>query len=142
MPNCRRLKRVASLAAMCGVTCAAVPAVARAITRAESAPIEMGSAETLHQIHVDRAAIESRVQAAIADWRGLLNGSVAEGRQLLREVLEAPLKFEPNGKTYRFSAPVATGKLIADTVMAPSGLTDVMPTKVASPPGFEPGFQP
>jgi len=38
-------------------------------------------------------------------------------RQLLREVLEAPLKFEPDGKTYRFSAPVATGKLIADTVL-------------------------
>lgn len=77
----------------------------------------MASADTLHQIQVDRAAIEAKVQATMADWRGLLSGSVVEGRQLLRDVLEAPLKFEPDGKTYRFSAPVATGKLIADTVL-------------------------
>ena len=54
-------------------------------------------------------------------------GSVADGRELLREVLEAPLKFEPDGKTYRFSAPVATGRLIADTVLLH------VPIKVASP---------
>ena len=41
-------------------------------------------------------------------------------------MLEAPLKFERDGKTYRFSGPVATGKLIAGTVL---------PTKVASPTG-------
>jgi len=85
---------------------------------------EIASAETLHQIHVDRGAIEAKVQSAVADWRGLLNGSVADGRQLLREVLEAPLKFERDGKTYRFRAPVATGKLIAGAVL---------PIKVASP---------
>ena len=49
---------------------------------------EMGSAQTLHQIHVDRTTIEAKVQHAVADWRGLLSGSVADGRQLLREVLE------------------------------------------------------
>ena len=32
---------------------------------------EIGSAETLHQIHVDREAIEAKVQSAEADWRGL-----------------------------------------------------------------------
>jgi hypothetical protein len=86
----------------------------------------MGSAQTLHQIHVDRAAIEAKVQRAVADWRGLLSGSVADGRQLLREVLEAPLRFTPDGRTYRFTAPVATGKLIAGAVL---------PTKMASPRG-------
>jgi hypothetical protein len=46
-------------------------------------------AETLHQIHVNRVAIEMKVQRAVADWRGLLSGSVEDGRQLLREVLES-----------------------------------------------------
>jgi hypothetical protein len=33
----------------------------------------IGSAETLHQIHVDRAAIEAKVQKKVADSRGLLS---------------------------------------------------------------------
>jgi hypothetical protein len=48
-------------------------------------------------------------------------------------VLEAPLRFTPDGKTYRFTGPVATGKWIAGAVL---------PTKVASPAGFEPAFWP
>lgn len=62
---------------------------------------EIASAETMHQIHVDRAAIEAKVQSRVADWRQLLSGSVADGRQLLREVLEAPLRLTPDGNTYR-----------------------------------------
>jgi hypothetical protein len=42
---------------------------------------------------------------------------------------KAPLKFERDGKTYRFSAPVATGKLIAGAML---------PTFMASPMGGEP----
>jgi site-specific DNA recombinase len=95
--------------------------------------LEMGSAEALHRIHVDREAIEASVQKTVGTWRDLLNGSVADGRQMLREVLEAPLRFVPDGKTYRFSGPVATGRLVAGVAL---------PTKMASPPGFEPGFQP
>ena len=64
------------------------------------------------------------VQGAVANWRGLLSGSVADGRQMLREVLEAPLRFTTEGKTYGFTGPVATGKLIAGAVL---------PTYVASP---------
>ena len=56
---------------------------------------EMGPAETLYQIHIDQPTIESKVQKKVADWRGLVSGSVADGRQLLREVLEAPLRFTP-----------------------------------------------
>ena len=67
---------------------------------------------------MDRSAIEAKVQGAVANWRELLSGSVVDGRQLLRDVLEAPLRFERDGKTYRFSAPVATGKLIAGSVTA------------------------
>jgi len=68
---------------------------------------QIGSAETPHQIHVDRPAIEAKVQQAVGNWHGALSGSVADGRQLLREELEAPLRFTRVGKTYRFSAPVA-----------------------------------
>jgi hypothetical protein len=56
------------------------------------------------------------VQQAVSAWRDLLRGSMADARQLLREVLAAPLKFERVGSTYRFSAPVKTGELIAGAV--------------------------
>jgi hypothetical protein len=83
-------------------------------------------ADTLQQIQVERSSIEAKVQQAVADWRGLLTGSVADGRQLLREVLAAPLQFTPEGKTYAFTAPTTTGSLIAGSVL---------PTWVASPTG-------
>ncbi len=95
----------------------------------EALLVEMTAAETLHQIHIDRDAIEATVQQSVSEWRTLLNGSVADARQMLREVLEAPLRFTPEGQTYRFSGPVATGRLIAGAVV---------PTRVASPSGFEP----
>jgi hypothetical protein len=60
-------------------------------------------------------------------WRALLNGSVIDGRQILREVLAEPFQFSRDGRTYRFSAPVITGHLIAGMVL---------PTKVASPRGY------
>jgi hypothetical protein len=41
---------------------------------------------------------------------------MSDARQLLREVLAAPLKFTREGQTYRFSAPVKTGELIAGAV--------------------------
>jgi hypothetical protein len=79
--------------------------------------VELSSVETLQRIQVDRVAIERQVQAAVANWRELLSGSVADARQMLREVLEAPLRFEREGQTFRFSGPVATGKLIAGVVV-------------------------
>jgi len=81
---------------------------------------------------VDRAAIEAKVQKTVADWHWLLSGSVADARQLLREVLAAPLRFTPDGKTDRFTAPVATGELIVGAVL---------PTKGTSPTGVEEGRQ-
>ena len=47
---------------------------------------------------------------------------------MLRDVLPAPLTFTPEGQTYRFKGPVATGALIAG---------EVLPTKVASPTGID-----
>jgi hypothetical protein len=51
----------------------------------------------------------------------------------LREVLEGPLRFTPEGKTYRFSGPVAIGRVIAGAVLEKDGA----PTNMASPAGFE-----
>jgi hypothetical protein len=61
------------------------------------------------------------VQKTIADWCGLLSGSVADARRILREVLEAPLRFTPDGKTHHFTAPVAMGELIAGAVLPNKG---------------------
>jgi hypothetical protein len=51
-----------------------------------------------------------------ANWRGLLTGSIADGRQLLREALSGPLIFTGVGKSYRFKGPLATGRIIAGAV--------------------------
>jgi hypothetical protein len=72
------------------------------------------------QTVLDRS-IEAKVQTKVAEWRGPLTASVADGRQLLREVLAAPLKFTREGRTYRFSAPVVTGQLIAGAVLPTNG---------------------
>ena len=41
-----------------------------------------------------------------------------KARQLLREVLEAPLRFEPDGPVYKFSGVVATGTLVSGAVLS------------------------
>jgi hypothetical protein len=76
----------------------------------------IGAAQAVDQIHIDRAAIEARVPAQVANWRALLTESVEDGRTLLREVLSGPLVFTPEGEGYHFRAPVATGELIAGAV--------------------------
>ena len=68
-------------------------------------------------------------------WRDLLTESVEDGRTLLREVLCDPLVFTAGAAGYHFRGRVKTGELIAGAVNGDA-------TKVASPPGFEPGFQP
>jgi hypothetical protein len=96
---------------------------------------EIAAAQAVNRIHADRAEVERKVQAQVAAWRDLLESAVvSDGRQLLKEMLEGPLRFTPEGKTYRFVGPVATGRLITGMV----GL----PPNMASPAGFEPAFWP
>jgi site-specific DNA recombinase len=83
---------------------------------------------------IDRRTIEKRVRAKLADWRRLLTSSIEDGRNLLRQVLGGPLRFVPEKKQYRFEGVAAIDRLL-------SGIAG-LPTCVASPPGFEPGFQP
>jgi hypothetical protein len=59
-------------------------------------------------------AIEAQVQGHLASWRALLmTKQVADGRQLLREMLTGPLMFTPDARTYRFEGDAAMGRLLA-----------------------------
>ncbi len=80
----------------------------------------------------DREAIEQKVLEPVARWRDLLTTHVADGRQLLREVLDGPLMFTPNGKTYRFEGSADTEKLLGEVAVALPGATGL-----ASPAGIE-----
>jgi hypothetical protein len=53
-------------------------------------------------VRFDRRSIQHDVTRHLDDWRGLLAKHTCDGRQLLREVLTGPLRFTPEGRTYRF----------------------------------------
>jgi hypothetical protein len=83
-------------------------------------------------------ALECRIRAKLADWRGLLTRNVESGREVLKSLLVDSLRFSPEvderGRRYRFTGAIALDRLL-------SGVVD-FPTGVASPAGFEPAFQP
>src|SRR3954469_11271960 len=77
----------------------------------------------INQIHMDRPAIEQKVQTQVTRWQELVASAVvSDGRQLLNEVLEGPLKFTPlpnQGKVYHFTGLLVTGKVIAGIIGYP-----------------------
>jgi Recombinase zinc beta ribbon domain len=80
---------------------------------------------------VDLARIKERLRAKLADWRGLLQRNVAEGRAVLRALLHGPLRFTPvndgRRRGYAFEGAIALDRLLA-------GVVD-LPTVMASPTG-------
>jgi hypothetical protein len=82
--------------------------------------------------------LDARLRAKLADWRGLLTRNVESGRDVLRALLVGPLRFTPvleqRKRAYRFTGTITLEKLL-------SGLVE-LPTRVTSPEGFEPSFQP
>ena len=88
--------------------------------------------------HVNLEGLEARLRAKLDDWRGLLQRNVSEGRAVLRTLLIGPLRFTPVNEArrrgYAFEGTIALDRLLA-------GVVD-LPTKVASPTGFEPVFWP
>jgi DNA invertase Pin-like site-specific DNA recombinase len=87
------------------------------------------------RVDYDRAAIEARVREEAARWRDLVTSEdVGDWRRLLRDVLEGPLRFTPEGKTYRFEGEAAMHRLLAGIVP--------LPPVGSSPTGFEPVFWP
>jgi hypothetical protein len=70
----------------------------------------------------------------VADWQGLLTGQdTQDGRELLRQALDGPIRFTPDNRRYQFTGEVAMGGLL-------SGIVGVS-TFVASPRGHEEGRQ-
>ena len=81
----------------------------------------------------DRRTIEASVTRYLDHWRGLLASThVHDGRQLLREVLDGPLRFTPDGRAYRFAGDARLGGLLLGVV----GL----PTEMVAVRGIEPRF--
>jgi hypothetical protein len=78
----------------------------------------------------NRQAVEHDVRRHLENWRALLTKHVNDGRQLLREVLSGPLKFTPEGRTYRFGGEASFSRLL-------SGVAGVA-TFVVRPEGLEP----
>ena len=88
--------------------------------------------------NVSLQGLEARLRAKLANWRALLTRNVKEGREVLRTLLIGPLRFTPTAdgrrRGYTFEGTIALDKLV-------TGVVD-LPTKVASPTGFEPVFWP
>lgn len=63
----------------------------------------IGALERTDLQRFDRSAIEAKVRDQLSAWRSLLSiKHVQDGRRLLREILAGPLRFTPEGRTYRF----------------------------------------
>ena len=61
----------------------------------------------------DRRAIEAKVRMRVGQWRQLLTTNIEDGRRLLREVLSGPLRFTPEGRSYRFEGEATLGPIVA-----------------------------
>jgi hypothetical protein len=93
---------------------------------------KLAAREALSARRFDRRAIEEQARAQCDRWRDVLSGGgVQEGRGVLREVLEGPIRFTPDARTYRFDGLLSVGKVLAGIVP--------LPTFEVGPPGIEPG---
>jgi hypothetical protein len=82
-------------------------------------------------LRCDRAEIARKVKEHLDGWRALLTTKhVEDGRQLLREVLAGPLRFTPEGRSYRFEGEATFGAMR-------SGMADDA-TYLVAVRGFEP----
>ena len=83
-----------------------------------------------------RVALERRLRTKLADWRGLLTKNVESGREVLKALLEGPLRFTPlvdeRRRAYRFTGTITLERLL-------SGVVE-LPTRVTSPGGTADGW--
>ena len=84
-------------------------------------------AERLDVGRFERKAIERAVQEHVAGWRALLTKHVQDGRTLLRQVLAGPLRFTPDGRSYRFEGEAAIGRMLAGVAGLPPFGSSPMP---------------
>ena len=91
---------------------------------------EIGAAEAIGQLTIDWQTVERKVMEKINGWRTRL---ATDGRNVLREVLNGPLRFDPSGAQYRFEGATRTGELITgligDSTLCgvPSGIRHSLP---------------
>src|SRR5438093_895731 len=112
-----------------GELAALLSAVKARQTRRDELTAAIVARESFDVRRFDRKTIEVKVHEYVNHWRALLTRRVEDGRQLLREVLEGPLRFTPEGKSYRFEGEIAFGRLLA-------GMVGVAPL-MASPTGSD-----
>ena len=62
--------------------------------------------------------VEHEIRARLDDWPAMLRRNIPQGRQVLRKLLTAPLRFQPVGEAWTLSA--ALGKLLMGLVVANS----------------------
>lgn len=83
---------------------------------------------------LDPQAVRADLENRLREWRLLIQDRAAHGRRLLKQLIVGRLDLTPNleERYYDFRG---TGTLLPV-------ITGAVPQSVASPPGFEPGFQP
>jgi hypothetical protein len=75
---------------------------------------------------VNLGALERDVRAKLGDWRGLLTRDTQDGRRLLREVLDGPIRFTPaDDRAFHFNGCAALGRLLAGRAENGCNLTGV-----------------
>jgi hypothetical protein len=71
-----------------------------------------------------RGALRPPVSGKLAEWRALLIRQTQHGRELLRRILNGPIRFIPDGKIYRFHGKAALDRLLSGAVSNLYGVPD------------------
>jgi hypothetical protein len=111
-----------------------IPALLAAVREREAARTALrAQMEALKRPAIDPVKLKADLRERLADWRGLLTRYIPQARQILRKLLTSAITLTPTGQAkprrYEFHLEASLAKLFGANM-------------VASPPGFEPGFQP
>jgi site-specific DNA recombinase len=96
----------------------------------------------------DREMLRAALRLREGQWRDVLRSQhIAQARQVLAHLVELPIRIlsEPAPKWMTLSKPegILVGMGLIQSMASPAGQEDSYSIQsVASPPGFEPGFQP
>jgi len=126
----RELARLTNAIAAGGELNSLLEAVKARQARRDELTTAIAARELFDLRRFDRKAIEAKVLDYVKAWRALLTKRVEDGRQLLREVLAGPLRFTPEGKTYRFDGEEAEIRQLLAGVAS-------LPTVGTSPAGSD-----
>ena len=123
----REIARLAEAIAVGGELAPILDALKVRQARRDELAAALYAREAVDGRRFDRKAIEQRVLMHVEKWRALLTRHVRDGRQLLREVLAGPLRFTPDGQSYRFEGEAAIGRVLSGIVGLPTFVASPMP---------------